>query len=817
MAIALAAAGHAVAQDVDIVVRQIGVGSMYRPGEVAGMQLELTSGMPEPMQVWVQWDMPNADGDIAGIGRSLALTPGRATQVWLYAPLPPPPRSVTNNTIWTVRVFEERDGRPRAELAATRISPGLASSNSVPIESGMIGVVGTNLMSLDDYDVSSISGLPRPESMHEATRVVRGITPAQLPDRWEGLKMFEAIAWSNADPQLLRADQAIAIRQWIQHGGHLIIALPQIGDPWSLGITGRNELDELLPARSLDKIPRRDEGVMLSSLLPIFSKSRSLREGQDLRLSLRVFKEVSGSLDVLDNFYEPLIATPDGRVFVVQRTYGFGRVTVIGLDISQQITSIGLPHADVFWNRILGRVCDTPTPGEVRAAENDQRLAKSTPTTVLAGSGIAIEQAIALSGEASRALLLALVLFCAYWLLAGPLGFAVLKKQKLAHHSWVAFLAATVVFTAIAWGSVSLMRLDDYSVKHVTYLDYVARPEGDRGEADPQMARAVSWVSVYLNKYGPVRLGLTPTPEQRNLLYSWQTPRRDTQPFPNVARYLVDVGRDPTVFDISARSTTTQLYANWLGPLDTRWGGMITASIENPIKVEVIGNRERTLAGTLTHNLPGSLTNVMIIWIENQRIEPARYARDGDIEQPWIALGDSGRMLNVASAWSVPRWDPNTPFDLNTQLFTTQTGSARATSLRIAFDTKYIEPYRNRMSMAVDANPSPEETHRYFEMLSFYSQLPPPTYITAKEKTDEPVVAIERDIGREIDLSAWFNRPCLIVMGRLQNSATPLPLLIEGEAHESTGMTIVRWIYPLPVQERIAFPNTSGPPEARAP
>ena len=796
--IAMLLAGAASAQDIDITLVQFGVGSNYRAGEVTGIQLELTSNLAEPMQVWVQWDIANADGDIAEHGRSLALTPGRATPVWLYAPLPPPPKQLNNQTIWTVRVFAEEDGRRRGELAAARISPALANANFVPIDSGMIAVVGGNSMGLDGFDVPSPDGTPRPVAANEPTRIVRGITPAQLPDRWDGLMGFEAIAWSDANPQQLRADQAQALQEYVQHGGHLIINLPQIGDPWSLGITGRNELDEILPARALDKVPRRDEGVAIASLLPILSKGSSAR--RDITVNIRVFKDLAGSFDAIDNYYEPLIALPDGRVVVIRRTYGHGWVTVIGIDLASQLGPMGLPQPDAFWNRILGRRADTPTGAEVGAMVTEKRLARGAIFEVLAGSGIAIEHLIALSGEASRALLLALLLFGAYWLLAGPLGFAILKRQKLAHHSWVAFLVATALFTAIAWGSVSLLRSEDISVKHVTFLDYIARPEGERPN-DPQLARAVSWLSVYLNKYGPVQMGLEPSQDQRNLLISWPAPRRENQPFPNVDRYTIDVGRDPSVFSIPARSTTSQFYANWMGPVDRDWGGMIFADANNPVTAVIGSDKvENGITGTLNHNLPGSLTNVLVLWIKNDRVPPRRYQMEGDKELPWVS--GLRNLPNVGAAWAVPQWDAETPLDLSTL-----PGSP---SLFTHIENRYFDPFSaDRRIPGMETVPTSSEIRAYFEMLSIYNQLVPPDYMT--QPNMQPVkdqVVFKRDLGRELDLSVWFTRPCLIVIGRLENSKTPVPLLVEGSKQATSGLTIVRWVYPLPLEEEIAFKDS---------
>ena len=61
--------------------------------------------------------------------------------------------------------------------------------------------------------------------------------------------------------------------------------------------------------------------------------------------------------------------------------------------------------------------------------------------------------------------------------------------------------------------------------------------------------------------------------------------------------------------------------------------------------------------------------------------------------------------------------------------------------------------------------------------------------------------------GRELDLSPWFNRPCLIVIGYLENSETPLPIRIRGERPNSNGTTVVRWIKPLEVDIREVVPE----------
>ena len=105
---------------------------------------------------------------------------------------------------------------------------------------------------------------------------------------------------------------------------------------------------------------------------------------------------------------------------------------------------------------------------------------------------------------------------------------------------------------------------------------------------------------------------------------------------------------------------------------------------------------------------------------------------------------------------------------------------------------------------------TPAETRHHLEMLSFYHQLTPPKYYRRGNKDPENVIA-SRQICRELDLSAWFTRPCVIVMGYLQLNpdeavTTPVPFQVNGRRPASDGMVMVRWIYPLPLDETKLWP-----------
>lgn len=799
-AVVAAAATTASAQrdDVEIELEQFGIGSSFRPGDFVPIRLSVTSSLKDPTPCWVQWEVPNAEGDIAEYGRSVTLSPATPTPLWLYAPVGP---HTTSQTVWTVRAFEERDGRRRRELGGTRISPALAGALVHEPSKAMIAVVGRAKMRLEEYG-NTWSRRPNPPGAHEETRLVSGIQPQDLPDRWEGLLTFEAVVWSDAAPGQLRVDAADALRQYVLRGGHLVIVLPQAGTPWGLGALGQTWLDDLLPQQA----PRTDEAVLLSEVMPVLSKSR-LPPLRDIEMTIRVFKDADGDFDVIDNDYEPLVALPDGRVVAIQRVTGHGRVTVLGIDLAnQQIASMRLPQADAFWNRVLGRRADTPQPDELLAMENEdpKRLVRGNANDLTIADGRLFEEEINEPGKAGLGLLAAFVLFIAYFAIAGPPGFFLLKHYGYVRHAWLAFAVAAGLFTAVAWGSVRLLRQHDTKYLHVTFLDEVALLPHQLGRTEPHYQRAVSWGALYVPRYGDVRVSIDSEPQQRNVLSTWAAPEKLPERFPNVDRYVVDVGRSPGDYRIPVRATATQLRADWLGALDPDWGSTPRVDPEDPLRIERDATGRRRPAGRLIHGLPKPLHDVKVIWISDERSEPLTYALTQEAEQPWtVPPLDRGRdMLNGGHMWAAGAdWYPGEAFDL-----ADLTPPGRDTALAMTLYERYVkEEEGDGYGVAGIRRSGPLVLRRrvkFLEMLSFFHQLTPPKYHRLVAGQRDPDTAVfTRLIGRELDLSGWFARPCLIIIGYLDDSPCPVPLRVDGELPESNGLTVVRWIYPLAAGE----------------
>lgn len=812
--------GQAQRGTVTVTLDQFGVGSRYRPGAMTGIRVELLSGLDEAGTVFVQWEVPNVDGDIAEYGRTVALTPGMPQILWLYAPLSP---RVSAESVWPVRVFMMNDGQRGREVGGALISPDATKRGAATrlAASSLLATIGAADVGLNDYSFPQMQQAIRPAN--ENTYVVPGIRPNELPDRWEGLRAFDAVVWStDVQPTPgLTIDPAQALHDYIERGGHFIIVLPPEGDPWGLAqpVNRPPILGSLLPTSA----PTRHEDVPVEILQPILSKSRGVDIDRPVDFSVWVFDDVNERTSLLEGSpYEPLLTLPDGRAVVVQRRYGHGRITLVGIDVtSNQLRTVplengsaGMPQADVFWNQILGRRSDTPSASELYQIEQDNRLRRNVPREFDMGGGALIADPIAMSQRAGAGLFLALILFIIYWVLAGPGGFAVLKQYKMAHHSWISFAAAAAIFTALAWGSVTVLQQRRIEVKHLTFLDVIAKtPDQQNDLSIVNEPRAVSYFSVYFPGYGQTSLRIDSEPGRRDLLRSWTPPDVPIKTFSNADRYAVDL-REPATFDIPKRSTASMFQADWLGPLDSNWQ-MIRPT--TPIRVTMTGSNEDMITGVLTHNLPATLEDVTLIWVQNNRVATRTYGTENDQEGVWIPEGKSGHMSNLGHMWKLAgnfRWDAGIPVNLQITLESAQQGG-RATRLERTIETKYVDPEANRGFASAQALVGSRQD--YLEMLSFFQQLTPPTYLrNPRDTQDVPSVFLYRKLGWEHDLSEWFTRPCLIVMGTLRNSELPIPLEIDGDRPNSEGLTIVRWIYPLDLEEEIAFADILSDPDAES-
>lgn len=738
-------------REVEITVEQFGAGGTVRRGDWAAIRLALRDRGDRVRGAIVRLHITDPDGDTAFYTRSIVLNPGRTQGVWVYPHLP---FSFDDQSLLTVTVHaaagDEADEATRdvgQQIGAARIAP----SRVIDEGAGLIAIVGRARLGLDQYSTRHPRAASQPGTAHELTEVAGDVTPASMPDRWFGLAPFESVIWSEGDPAELSDASAEALREWVWRGGHLVVVLPPVGQAWT---NPRNPLIDLMPSAQIE----RREGVDLEPYRIMLTRSEGLPLPTQAVLHTFTIDDGTPAAEATS-----ILSGPDRASVAVRRLVGTGMVTVVGFDLASSRLA-GRIDAQSLWHRLLGKRADVLAVSEMMELErpNQARTPDFTNRTrVWVDDDIA--GAINMTGEAGVGVLLALVVFTAYLLLAGPLGFAILRRRGLKQHAWVAFLGTAALFTLVAWGGASALRPTDVAVQHLSMIDHVfGQP----------VNRARTWFGVILPTYGAQRVSIG-DPEApgdwRHTLTAWHNPAPEThKPFPDSRGYIVQTSR-PDTLTVPTRSTVKQFQADWIGAPPWK----MPSPVDGPIRLDDNGR----LRGRIAHELPGLLEKVQIVLVQRQA--------------PFAPHAYGGRMPFRTRAWSLAAggWAPGEVVDLSTL-------SNEARTLGDQFFRDVTESGARFSNLGLGG---PVTDGRFADqklaMLTWAPMLEPPVWQTFQSTA--PKLMIQRRMTHGWDVGKWFTQPCLIVVGQLPDAASPVPIYVDGERAASRGRTVVRWIYPL--------------------
>jgi hypothetical protein len=780
-------AGLAARAEIDLRVLQFGTGDRAKPGAWTGVQVQLTDLGAKAREVVVQLALPDEDGDTALYQALVPTTPGEKTTLWLYGRLP---FRLSSQSSVIVSAHEPRDPTPdERDAGIVRAGVQLArldyrpAREVVDAQLGLIGVLGRSSAGLDLYTLPYGTGYSFPAMTHERVVLAQIADTKRLPDRWLGLAHLQTLVWTaagtGADPTELAEPVAGALREWVQRGGHLVIVLPPVGQTWT---NPGHPLADIMPQV---RVVRNDQ-ANLNDYRPLLTHRDASLPSSALVQSIVPLGAGSPS-DAL-----PILSGPAGDPVVVRRTVGLGAVTFIGLPITDRaLLSLGGVTADALWNRVLGRRGRTPTPEEVTTLEKPTDT--TTPRRFSPRESVPIDDEIAAqinrTGKAALGVLLAFCIFAVYWLMAGPVGFWLLKRRALSHWAWTGFVGVGAVFTLVAWTGANWLRPTRTSVQHFTVLDAVA------GQG---VQRARIFAAFALPRYGEMTLGIAGAQDAGgsagartgntlfNAVAPWEPPPTSGGPsvFPDARGYPV-AARDPDQLRVPTRSTVKSVCIDWLGgavlkmPLTVTsesGAGNITraeARLEDLPAADPVLLRDWRLSGALLHELPATLENVTMLLVRRQTTLPgARAVYDGQAQA-------------IVSVRELPNWAPGEVLALDGK----DTGW-RAANLWLDSLTP-----KGRLDDWRGGGGAPRVSSGYAQQLmrlSMFGYLEPPETTGA-----EALVQVVRSEGHDLNLTRWATQPCIIVMGYLSASACPVPLTVEGEPVDSTGRVLVRWVLPL--------------------
>ncbi|MFO0831331.1 MAG: hypothetical protein U0637_05735 [Phycisphaerales bacterium] len=777
--------------EIAVSVEKFGVGDVARAGDWAGFLVKVHDSASKPRDVLIRVANTDADGDLPTQQRLVATNPGRDQLFWVYMRLAYEdfrrrPIEVTVYEAVDNKVDDappELKHRPGRLLGRSEIAPRMGGGGQLrgPSE-GMLGLISTTVrpLALNEYSTRNPND-PYSSRGQEVTNVIH-MTLDDVPDRWMGLAAMDTLVWASGDISQLRLEKARAIREWVERGGHLVIILPTVGQAWTT--PGANELFPLLPSVIVD----REETADYRPYRPLITADRKSNGYPDTGV-LHTFRATPQAAQADAT---PILCGPDGGCVAVRKLVGAGAVTMIGLDLNNDKLQRFL-EADIFWHRVLGRRGDfTPVKQQQSSMQGSRFRSWNVDKD--------ITEIISVKSASALGALLGFALFALYWLAVGPPGYFLLKKHNLHKHAWLGFVGGSVVFTVIAWGGARALRPFRTEANHFTIIDHVFGQPTERARV---------WANVMVPRYGDARISVGgPTGTDDPSLCSiapWENPD-DTSgtagSFPDSRNYTIDT-LTPDALDVPVRSTVKTVQADWAGPPVLGMPRPVDASGAGVGEIRLtpnwnIGSSESPYTGTIAHDLPFSLTNVTIIIVKGQSRVTGTAISD------LLANAD---VLTVTGEWK-----PGLESALDLEVLRKGLDKPNATSLAsmLGVGGSLVPATSEQFGLGEVVDHNTKEQHLL--AMSLFQLLPAPNL--ANDSQGAATVPQRRSM-HGLDLSRWFTQPCVIVIGFTSGEGKagrcPVPMYISdigGRPEElaSKGMTMVRWVYPLPAR----------PPEVRA-
>jgi hypothetical protein len=298
-----------------------------------------------------------------------------------------------------------------------------------------------------------------------------------LPGRWYGYDAAEAIVVDTNDKELM-AELGLrgqALVDWVARGGHLVVA---VGGNWA---SARDStLGPLLPAVPVGQ--ERLTAIDLKTLDTFAGASKSIATVSPPSVMVTKLEQVEAR--------GGKVLSSSGDVpLVVRGAYGFGRVTLLALDVDQKPFA-DWPERALFWVRALDLRRRSVDPSESGApvGGGGRRMFQSGVSDLATQLRMALEQfpGVKLIPFGWVAFFIFL-----YILLIGPGDYLFLKKVvKRMELTWVTFPLIVLTVSLLAYFAAYLVKGKELRVNKVDVVD-----------VDPSSGRARG--TTFVNLFSP--------------------------------------------------------------------------------------------------------------------------------------------------------------------------------------------------------------------------------------------------------------------------------------------------------------------------
>ena len=273
-------------------------------------------------------------------------------------------------------------------------------------------------------------------------------TPREIPNRADALRSLDVIVFYGIGNARLDNEQQLALQEWVQGGGHLIVH-GGAGTTWRFA---QDYLNELLPAElqgsvTVESIEAlgRFTGYPAEALLPDDSAGYVLTRA-------------------VPNAEANVLLSVDNNPVLIRQTYGTGLVDFVGLDpVSNPLNDYD--HTDAIWSTLMLSRPARPSWGY------DFEYWESADNAIRIVTGFELPSAIQM-----------LAFLALYIFLIGPFNYLVLQSMGRRELAWFTIPIVILIFSIIAYFTGFSLRGDAATVNHLAVVQ--VSQDADRAHVD---------------------------------------------------------------------------------------------------------------------------------------------------------------------------------------------------------------------------------------------------------------------------------------------------------------------------------------------
>ena len=321
----------------------------------------------------------------------------------------------------------------------------------------------------------------------------------RLPGRWLGYDSADAVIIDTNDAETLATlsgGRIEAIRQWVQRGGHLVVAASS-----RIQAVNDGPLADLLPARLVGQ-------TQVTPFDALESFTGGAQQGRFENAPTQAAKledvEARGGRVLAQTLSTPL---------VVRGPYGFGRVTLVALDVDAKPFS-AWPDRNLFWVKALDLKTPAGAAGINPAASQQIFNQNVSDLSTLVRRSLDQFRGMTVIPFGWVAGFIAL-----YILLIGPGDYFFLKKVlKRMELTWITFPTIVVAVSLIAYFAAYRIKGTDLRVNQVDVVDV---------DLAARVTRGTTWLNLFSPQNRDYSIGVVPQPVGADARAAAPTPGTD--------------------------------------------------------------------------------------------------------------------------------------------------------------------------------------------------------------------------------------------------------------------------------------------------